>query len=607
MRHDSQERGLLRPELFVGVVSGVSASQGRVNLSAAGEPSASHFEARRYGRGEVGELVLFEGQVDLTLGRIVDIRVPEGERREMHGARERRPSDVSGYVQFLGTVRPDTQHVFAGVATYPRLGDRVYAAPHWFVGRLPEFLEHGPRTPNSAEIVLGRIGGPSGPVVHVRPEKLFGRHCAVLGATGGGKSWTIARMVEECSRNRGKVVLLDATGEYRKLSGTRIRHVHVGTSILAKADGSEERSVPPGTFVESDFVALFEPAGKVQGPRLREAIRSLRLVRLLQTLEVQRGRAAASPGSAQVLAELIRPDGFLVKALKKKEGFSGAAATYSKEMEDPRSEFDVARLSGQVMEECVFPEGFNRSDPSFWGGYSEADKSSCLGLVTRIQSIVTNQAFAPVFASSKPGVDECLDSFFADPALDVLRICLGGVSYEWRAREFLANAIGRMFLSKARAGAFSSAPLIVFLDEAHNFLGRSVGNDENAVRLDAFELIAREGRKYGLTLCLASQRPRDLTEGVLSQVGTFLVVHRLTNDRDREIIERACGEIDRAATAFLANLKQGEAAIIGVDFPIPMTVQILPPEARPVSDGPDYEGSWRRMADVVAAAESEDA
>jgi hypothetical protein len=144
----------------------------------------------------------------------------------------------------------------------------------------------------------------------------------------------------------------------------------------------------------------------------------------------------------------------------------------------------------------------------------------------------------------------------------------------------------------ARAGKFALQPLVIFVDEAHNFLGQTLGLEENAVRLDAFELIAREGRKYGLNICLSTQRPRDLTEGVLSQMGT-LIVHRLTNDRDREIVERACGEIDRQATAFLANLRQGEAAVIGVDFPIPLTVKIGIPDSPPASDGPDYQTAWR--------------
>lgn len=98
-------------------------------------------------------------------------------------------------------------------------------------------------------------------------------------------------------------------------------------------------------------------------------------------------------------------------------------------------------------------------------------------------------------------------------------------------------------------------------------------------------MIAKEGRKYGLNLCLATQRPRDITEGVLSQMGTLLV-HRLTNDRDREVVERACGEIDRSAAAFLPNLKQGEVAMVGVDFPIPVTIQIGRPIQQPISMGP---------------------
>ncbi|MGF1635201.1 MAG: ATP-binding protein, partial [Phycisphaerae bacterium] len=137
-----------------------------------------------------------------------------------------------------------------------------------------------------------------------------------------------------------------------------------------------------------------------------------------------------------------------------------------------------------------------------------------------------------------------------------------------------------------------NAPIVVFLDEAHSFLGRHIGSEDAIAKLDAFELIAKEGRKYGLSICLATQRPRDITEGVLSQMGT-LIVHRLTNDRDREVVERACGEIDRAAASFLPTLKPGEAAIVGADFPIPLTIQMIPPKTKPKSDGPSYQAKWR--------------
>lgn len=72
-----------------------------------------------------------------------------------------------------------------------------------------------------------------------------------------------------------------------------------------------------------------------------------------------------------------------------------------------------------------------------------------------------------------------------------------------------------------------------------------------------------------------------------------MIVHRLTNDRDREVVERACGEIDRSASAFLPNLEPGEAAIVGIDFPIPLTIQIGKPSTLPHSHGAKYQEHWR--------------
>jgi len=131
----------------------------------------------------------------------------------------------------------------------------------------------------------------------------------------------------------------------------------------------------------------------------------------------------------------------------------------------------------------------------------------------------------------------------------------------------------------------------IIVDKAYNFLGRQIGGEDAVARLNAFELIAKEGRKFGLNICLTTQRPRDITEGVLSQMGA-LVVHRLTNDRDRKVVERACGEIDRSASSFLPNLKPGEVAIIGTVFPIPLTIQIFHPVAQPKSDVPNHQKCW---------------
>lgn len=572
---DAFPRGLLRPELFIGILSSVSAQAVRFSLNDAGSPSGAHFLGGRYGKGEVGEFVLIEGQTILLLGRVVEIHLPESERHSVNASHSKvMDLDAVGTIQLLGSVAMDSLRVTAGVESYPRLGDRVYAAPHNFVADLPSLMEPEGYPESKVLLTLGSIDVALESAVSIRPEKLFGRHCAILGTTGGGKSWTTARIIEECLKHKTKIILLDATGEYRDFSGPFVTHFHLGSPVNTAA-ASQSCSLPPTCFVESDFIALFEPAGKVQGPKMRAAMRSLRLAKLAP--------AIATNG----LIRKIDQSKAAVNAEEQKAGVS-------EKLDDPRQEFDVKKLVAQIEQECVWPDGKNwqtkQSDPSKWGGES-GDFSYCLSLSSRINAVLTSNSFACVFKSADPALTAAIDDFATNDKR-LLRICLSGVAYEFKAREIVANVIGRHLLNMARTGAFAASPVVVVVDEAHNFLGRQIGGEDAVARLDAFELIAKEGRKFSLNICLATQRPRDITAGVLSQIGT-LIVHRLTNDLDREVVERACGEIDRSASSFLPNLKPGEAAIIGADFPIPLTIQIFPPKAQPKSDGPNYQKCWQ--------------
>lgn len=146
-------------------------------------------------------------------------------------------------------------------------------------------------------------------------------------------------------------------------------------------------------------------------------------------------------------------------------------------------------------------------------------------------------------------------------------------------------------LQMAREGKFQNKPVVVVLDEAHQFLGKSVGDETNAYALDAFDLVAKEGRKYGLTVCLATQRPRDIQDGVLSQMGT-MIVHRLTHGADREVVERAARDVEKSVATFLPTLAPGQALLLGADFPVPIPIQIRPPMRKPESKGPDYQQFW---------------
>ena len=567
-------KGLLRPELFIGLLSSVSAQAVRFNLNKAVSPSGSHFLGGRYGKGEVGEFVLIEGQINLLLGRVVEIHLPETDRRSVDASHSKVVAlDAVGTIQLLGSVAMDSLRVIAGVESYPRLGDRVYAAPHNFVAALPSLMEPEDGPESTIRLKLGFIDVALESVVSIRPEKLFGRHCAILGTTGGGKSWTTARIIEECLNYKTKIILLDATGEYRGFEGPFVTDVHLGKPLNFSRK-SVEHSLPPTCFVESDFIALFEPAGKVQGPKLRAAMRSLRLAQLVPKV--------AKNGIIEKIDQSKAP---IIEAIQK----NGVA----EKLDDPQQKFDVTKLCAQIQQECVYPDAFGKGgtkDTTKWGGDS-GELSHCLSLMSRINAVLTSQSFASVFSSQGPALTTAVEQFVASNKR-LLRICLSGVTNEFRAREIVANVIGRHLLNTARSAEFASSPVVLIVDEAHNFLGKQIGGEDAVAKLDAFELIAKEGRKFGLNICLTTQRPLDITEGVLSQIGT-LVVHRLTNARDREVVERACGEIDRSASSFLPNLKPGEAVIIGADFPIPLTIQIVPPTVPPKSEGPNYQKHWK--------------
>lgn len=404
---DQYPRGLLRPELFVGLLSSVSSHSVSFNLTDAGSPSGSHFLGGRYGKGEVGEFVLIEGQLNLLLGRIVEIRLPESERLSVDTTHSKvLDLDAVGKIQLLGSVAMDSLRVTAGVDSYPRLGDRVYAAPHKFVADLPTLMEPEGSPPSEVLLKMGWIDIALESSVSIRPEKLFGRHCAILGTTGGGKSWTAARIIEECVKHKAKIILLDATGEYWGFSGAHIFHVHLGNPVKT-AVGSQSRALPPTCFVESDFIALFEPAGRVQGPKLRAAMRSLRLAKLVPTV--------ATNG---VIRKIDQPKAAVIAA----EQRMGVAS----KLDDPRQEFDVKKLSAQIEQECVYPDGFGvgkgTKDTTKWGGES-GDFSHCLSLISRIDAILASPCFECVFASTAPRLTKDIEDFIKNDTR-LLRICL---------------------------------------------------------------------------------------------------------------------------------------------------------------------------------------
>lgn len=315
---------------------------------------------------------------------------------------------------------------------------------------------------------------------------------------------------------------------------------------------------------------MFRPSGQSQGPKLRAAMKTLKLLNADPTLGTL---------------------GTFAKANQAKGPFTVAHQTHIAIVDSEAAEFDITKLPQQIEHECCYLT--NNQASNCWGGVNGNEVGYCSSLVGRIASMISAPEFACIF---KPGVKkplfDALNGFMADPGQRVLRVSLRDVAFASDARQIVANTIGKYLLKTARTGSFLNTPVVVILDEAHNFINKTIGDEYSKEYLDAFELIAREGRKFCLTICIATQRPRDLPESVLSQMGT-MIVHRLTNNSDRELVEKASGDIDRAAASFLPTLAPGEAILIGTDFAFPVAVKIMAPAYEPDSKGPNYQELWK--------------
>lgn len=557
-------RSLVDPDRYLGTISAVTAATVQANMPLA----AARPEQRALAKGVVGDFVFIDCDQIKLLGRILEVSIPDIERLTIE-PKLGKTDDTHPVGRILMFASIDTRQtrIVRGLRAHPRIGDSVYLADPALFG---ELIANALAESDKLALDLGTLDAGAGVKLRLRPEKLFGRHCGVFGATGGGKSWTLATLLQQIKATGGKAILFDPTGEFAGVPAVS-RHY----AFDANEPGATQVHFPYRQMTEDDLFALFRPSGQSQGPKLREAIRSLKLVTILG-------------GVSQNIT--IYQQRIIMKKGKPRAAFLNEMAIHKHALHSPFCNFAIDDLAEQLHAECVHTTDF--SNAANWGNIDQQALGYCEGLMARIRTLIHSNELTCLFGTVGPSLADVLNDFISQERDDIIRISFKNVRFEHYTREILMNVIGRFLLGRARSDAFRDKPVIAVLDEAHQFLGRTIGDEYASVKLEAFGLIAKEGRKYGLTCVLATQRPRDIPADVLSQLGT-LIVHRLTNDDDRHAVERACGDLDRNAALFIPTLGPGEAIIIGPDLPAPVPILIHEPLAPPDSMGPDYEKYWR--------------
>ncbi len=173
------------------------------------------------------------------------------------------------------------------------------------------------------------------------------------------------------------------------------------------------------------------------------------------------------------------------------------------------------------------------------------------------------------------------------------RLDLSGISSE--ILNVVVAVLARMAFNFA-AAVGQHVPLLMICEEAHRYAPQDTASGfEPAKR--SLARIAKEGRKYGISLGLLSQRPADLASSILSQCGTVLAF-RMVSTADQDVIQAALSDASAALVGSLPLLGNGEAIVVGEGVSVPMRLHLarLAPERRPRSNSAQFSRLWQLNA-----------
>ena len=488
--------------------------------SAALRALAKHPDPTVRTAGQVGSQVKIKVGDWWLLGNVRDLRADAADAAQ-----------VIARVDFLGEGVEDADGTLSdfrrGVTSYPMPGDRVHPVTRADLKQIFEAVDR-------PHIEIGTVY----PTADVRASLLFdamlGKHFALLGSTGTGKSTSTAlilhRIIEKAPQ--GHIVMLDPHGEYAA--------AFASTGMIFNVDNL---NLP---YWLMNFEEHCEVFITTEGSE-READMDILAKCLLAARS--RSRIAQSLGKLTVDS----PVPYLLSDL-------------------------LAAISGQM---------------------GKLEKAGDLGPYMRLKTKVEELKSDPRYSFMFNGllVSDTMAAFLAKifrlpgDGKPISIIDLSGVPSD--IVTVVVAVLSRLVFDYAIwSRAEAQRPILLVCEEAHRYVPSDQSGGGNAVR-KMLERIAKEGRKYGVSLGLVTQRPSDLAEGVLSQCGTIISM-RLNNDRDQAYVKNAMPEGARGFLDSIPALRNRECIICGEGVSIPIRVRLddLAPQLRPASDDPLFSRLW---------------
>ncbi|MBT3026554.1 MAG: ATP-binding protein [Candidatus Thiodiazotropha sp. (ex Ctena orbiculata)] len=498
-------------------------------------------------------------------------------------------------------------------------------------------------------IRLGNAVAVSGQEVKESFNDLMSRPLAIVGNTGSGKSYTVSRLVQQATKERSttraRIFILDINGEYTNAfkknepeGGRKPNHIYVNgkefgvpvwmmntrevcdwlsageqaqqpalVNLWSVAKGEEERSIEDSARLAAESIAridqlimLIKGQGPYKGHNARqvwsaysgfandlelndEADELVKAVdEILQANRTQHQSFGEQEREIQDSLSQLRT--ILADFLTQERDFTQQSADKPiyfplKFLSDPSELLEAARLEEGDNSFRQFLRGLqlrigNRLQDQRWSSFFNYDNLGLSNFKTWLNTL---------------GIGQDLEN-----GSEVCVIDCSMIGHE--VLPYICGIIGRLLLEVREhvdAEERFHEPWVVVLEEAHNYI-RPRRQDEPrgiAISRETFERIAKEGRKFGISLFVASQRPSDISPTVLSQCANF-VMHRLQNPDDIEHFRRIVPSQSRRLLDQITILSAGEAIVLGSAFHIPSRVHIDKPEHVPSSQSSAPHVGW---------------
>lgn len=401
------------------------------------------------------------------------------------------------------------------------------------------------------DFTIGKLSLLPGQQAKIDLDAFLTRHAAILGQTGGGKSWTVASLIQKmCGFRQATIVLFDLHGEYTKTFG--------GSADVISATDLE---LPYWLMNSEELLSLMVDRSESAAPN-----------QIAKFKELLQAAKATHPENQKLGLKKITIDTPVFF------DFAGVLSEFR-------------RLDTEMV-----PGAKGQKQGPLYGDFTR--------LLMRVDSRLNDRRYDLIFKPKTYITSASMEDLFrrllgekVGERKKVVVIDLSPVPFD--VRSSVISLILRCIFDFAywhRRVHTERFPISVFADEAHIYL--SDGDPATDAAKHSAERIAKEGRKYGVSLTVISQRPREVSATILSQCNSFLCL-RISNPDDQSYVRNLLPDSVRGIASMFSTLRRGESILIGDSVMMPTRIKIDAPSPAPESDDASFYNAWNEDAKDV--------